>query len=65
MVIQKVVETSLPLMKTSIQRFTQLFLGYKSLEELVFYRFLVLEQGLENTISAIFPKKRAILEDYF
>ena len=52
-------------MKTSIQRFTQLFLGYKSLEELVFYRFLVLEPELENAISAIFPKKRPILEDYF
>lgn len=64
-VIQKVVETNLPLMKTSIQRFTQLFLGYKSLEELVFYRFLVLEPELENAISAIFPKKRPILEDYF
>lgn len=63
--IQKVTESNLPIIQTSIQRFTQLFLGYKSLEDLVFYDFLSIDDGIEAIIQDVLPKKMPILEDYF
>lgn len=63
--IQKVPETILPTIQTSIQRFTQLFLGYQSLEDLIFYGFLTSDEAIKAIIQDILPKKTPILEDYF
>lgn len=63
--INKVEQTTLPKLTTSIQRFTQLFLGYKTVEELLFHEFLEVDTEAIELIESILPKKSPILEDYF
>lgn len=63
--IEKVETTDLPTIKTSIQRFTQLFLGYQKLEDLLFYDFLSVDDEIEEVIQGILPNKMPLLEDYF
>lgn len=64
-IIQKVEETTLPQLSTSIQRFTQLFLGYKTVNELLFHAFIELDEEIRQTITEITPRKTPLLEDYF
>lgn len=63
--IKKVEKTLLPKLTTSIQRFTQLFLGYCSIEELAFNEMILVDTTLFKVIEAITPKNPPILEDYF
>lgn len=63
--VEKVKQTTLPRLKASIQRFTQLFLGYKTVEELLFHEFVEVDMEAIERIESISPKKSPILEDYF
>ncbi|KAF1303472.1 GNAT family N-acetyltransferase [Candidatus Enterococcus willemsii] len=63
--ISKVEKTTLPTLTLTVQRFTQLFLGYKTLTELAFYDFVKVEEELIAVIEAVMPTQTPVLEDYF
>lgn len=63
--IKKVQQTILPRLTVSVQRFAQLFLGYRSIEELLFHEFIEADEEVISIIESIEPKKTPILEDYF
>ncbi|MHC5268066.1 GNAT family N-acetyltransferase [Enterococcus sp. LJL98] len=64
-IVQKVETTRLPKIKTSIQHFTQLFLGYQTLENLRCNDFIEIDESIIEVLQAVLPKKTPILEDYF
>lgn len=63
--ICKVSSTQLPEVNISIQRLTQLLLGYISIDDLIFHELVTVEKKIVDTIRQITPKKSPILEDYF
>lgn len=63
--VRKVSSTQLPELKISIQRFTQLFLGYLSIDDLVFHEFVTIDPKIVDPIKQLTPQKSPILEDYF
>lgn len=63
--INKVAKTKLPTLTLSVQRFTQLFLGYQSLQQLVFFNEVTVDEKLMPVIEAILPTETPVLEDYF
>lgn len=63
--IVQVEETELPLVKLSIQRFTQLFMGYLSPETLLFHGLIETDESLLKVLKTILPNQKPILEDYF
>ncbi len=63
--VQKVTKTSLLQITGSIQAYTQLFLGYQSIENLLFLNKVQVEKELIPIINQILPKETPVLEDYF
>lgn len=63
--IRKVTATQLPELKISVQRFAQLFLGYCSINELVFHELVQVDEKIVDTIKQLTPQQVPILEDYF
>lgn len=63
--INKVVKTKLPTLTISVQQFTQLILGYQTLQELAFFDYVTVDKEMLSVIKAILPKHTPVLEDYF
>ncbi|MDN6639447.1 MAG: GNAT family N-acetyltransferase [Tetragenococcus sp.] len=63
--IRQVTSTQLPELKISVQRFAQLFLGYCSIDTLIFYELVQAGQNIVDTIKQLTPQQAPILEDYF
>ena len=61
----QVEENELTLFKLSIQRFTQLFMGYLSPETLLFHGLIETDESLLKVLKTILPNQKPILEDYF
>lgn len=51
--------------KMSIQHFAQLFMGYKSAEELAFHHLIQGTQTAVEFLQQVLPNQKPILEDYF
>lgn len=64
-VVKKVEWTELPTITLTIQRFTQLFMGYLTPETLAAYDFLKMDESLLEDLKRIVPCEKPILEDYF
>lgn len=63
--VRRVTSTQLPELKISVQRFTQLFLGYLSVNDLIFHEFVIVDEKIVDTIKQLTPQKAPVLEDYF
>ncbi|MDT2756567.1 GNAT family N-acetyltransferase [Enterococcus asini] len=63
--IKQVEATVLPTISLTIQRFTQLFMGYLTPEVLLAYDFLKMDENLLEDLKEIVPNQKPILEDYF
>lgn len=63
--IEKVTETKLPTISGTIQRMTQLLMGYRQMEELVFYNHIQLSTETLLEMAPCFPSQQPILNDYF
>ena len=63
--LSKVEQTALPIVRGSIQHITQLLLGYRKVEELVFQERIQVAKEYEETLSSILPQQQPILNDYF
>lgn len=63
--VEMVESTELPVLRMTIQHFTQLFMGYLTPETLVTYDFLKTDEKLLTDFKAILPTEKPILEDYF
>ena len=63
--LSKVEQTKLPIVRGSIQHITQLLLGYRKVEELVFQERIQVTKEYEETLSSILPQQQPILNDYF
>lgn len=63
--IAKVATTQLPKMSLTIQRFSQLFMGYLTPETMAFHDLLSADEKLLKSLKAIVPDQKPILEDYF
>ena len=64
-IVSKVDTTKLPKLTTDVQRFTQLFLGYQSIEELSFHELIQIDTEIGPSIAKILPTQVPVLEDYF
>ena len=51
--------------KTTVQRFVQLFMGYQTVDTMVFLEQLVVNDAAINCIKSNLPIGKPILEDYF
>lgn len=63
--VRQVESTELPVIQLSIQRFTQLFMGYLSPRTLYFHGFLATDERLLKVLEEIVPEQKPVLEDYF
>ncbi|WP_207941001.1 hypothetical protein DOK78_001445 [Enterococcus sp. DIV2402] len=63
--VSKVAKTKLPTLTISVQRFTQLFLGYQKLRELMFFNCVTVDKEIVSIVEAILPTDIPVLEDYF
>ncbi|MGX7197666.1 GNAT family N-acetyltransferase [Enterococcus olivae] len=63
--VRKVKSSVLPQVKGTIQRLTQLLLGYQTLQELLFFDQLTVDEEIQKTVTEILPKQVPVLEDYF
>lgn len=63
--VEKVQSTNLPKLSMTVQRFAQLFMGYKSVTELAFHQLLQGEPEIIELWEQLLPKQKPILEDYF
>ncbi|MGX7162282.1 GNAT family N-acetyltransferase [Enterococcus massiliensis] len=63
--VTKTATTSLPRITTSIQHFTQLFMGYQSAERLAFHGLISGDAQALSAVQEILPSQKPILEDYF
>lgn len=63
--IKKVEQTTLPVISGTIQRMTQLLMGYRKIEELVFFNQITLSIDSLLEIGKCFPSQQPILNDYF
>lgn len=64
-IVNKTEQTDLPLVSGSIQAFTQLLLGYQSIESLVFHEKLECPEELIPYLEEIIQDQQPILNDYF
>ncbi|MDN6144272.1 MAG: GNAT family N-acetyltransferase [Tetragenococcus halophilus] len=62
---KEVNQTQLPQLKISIQRLTQLLFGYCSIDTLIFYDLVEIDEEIIETIRQLTPQQAPILEDYF
>ena len=63
--VEKVTQTQQPIVKTTVQRFVQLFMGYQTVDTMVFLEQLVVNDAAINCIKTNLPIGKPILEDYF
>lgn len=63
--VEKVTQTQQPIVKTTVQRFVQLFMGYQTVDTMVFLEQLVVNDAAINCIKSNLPIGKPILEDYF
>lgn len=63
--VKKVKTSKLPTLTLSVQRLTQLLLGYKTIQELLFFDFISVDSEIIEVLEAILPKNMPVLEDYF
>lgn len=63
--IAKVATTQLPKVSLTIQRFSQLFMGYLTPETLAFHDLIEVDKKTLKSLKAILPDQKPILEDYF
>lgn len=63
--IKKAATTKLPKVILTIQRFTQLFMGYKTTEELAFHQLIKGEEVALIALEKLLSRQKPILEDYF
>jgi predicted acetyltransferase len=63
--VEKVAHTQLPMLKATPQRFVQLFMGYQTIETMVFLEQLAADDAAIASIKYNLPTGKPILEDYF
>ncbi len=63
--LSKVEQTKLPIVRGSIQHITQLLLGYRKVEELVFQERIQVTKEYEETLSSIFHSNSQFLMTIF
>ncbi|WP_459914116.1 GNAT family N-acetyltransferase [Enterococcus thailandicus] len=63
--VNPVTDSMLPRVSGTIQSLTQLFMGYKKVQELVFQEKLICSEALVEKLAELIPDQKPVLNDYF